>query len=201
MREDLSEIPSFGLMPVRIQSASAWLARTGYTGEDGFEIFCANADAPGIWDLLLDAGSPHGAGPAGLGARDTLRLEKQYRLYGQDMDESVTALEAGLGWVVKMEKGDFLGRDALAQQKAGGVPRVTVGLRVDGDDRAIPRPGCEVIGAGQVVGQVTSGTFSPSLEKGIALARVARSAAEGGDLALRVRGKDVPTVRVSKSFV
>jgi aminomethyltransferase len=201
VREDLGEIPSFGLMPVRIQSASAWLARTGYTGEDGFEIFCANADAPGIWDLLLDAGAPHGAGPAGLGARDTLRLEKQYRLYGQDMDESVTALEAGLGWVVKMEKGDFLGRDALAQQKAAGVPRVTVGLRVDGDDRAIPRPGCEVISAGNVVGQVTSGTFSPSLEKGIALARVARSAAESGPLELRVRGKDVSTVRVSKSFV
>ncbi len=201
VKEDLSRVPSFGLTSARIASVSVWLARTGYTGEDGFEIFCANGDAARIWDLLLDAGRSEGAGPAGLGARDTLRLEKQYRLYGQDMDESVTALEAGLGWVVKMEKGDFLGRDALAQQKSAGAPRATVGLRVKEDGRSIPRPGCEVLADGVVVGRVTSGTFSPSLEAGIALARVAREAAEREELELRVRGHDVRAVRVPKSFV
>jgi aminomethyltransferase len=201
VREDLRAIPPFGLAAARLGSVSVWIARTGYTGEDGFEIFCANADAPRIWDMLLEEGRGEGAGPAGLGARDTLRLEKQYRLYGQDMDEAVTALEAGLGWVVKMEKGEFIGRDALAQQKAAGVPRATIGLRVEEDRRSIPRPGCEVVASGAVVGSVTSGTFSPTLETGIALARVERRAAEHDGLHVRVRGKDVAAIRVSKSFV
>jgi aminomethyltransferase len=160
---DLSRIPPFGMASARIAGAAVFLARTGYTGEDGFEIFCANADAPAIWDELLRVGEPEGAGPAGLGARDTLRLEKQFRLYGQDMDESVSALEAGLGWVVKLDKGDFIGRDALLAQKKAGVPRATIGLRVVEDGRSIPRPGCEVLVDGEVAGEVTSGTFSPTL--------------------------------------
>lgn len=199
---DLSAIPSFGIGSTRCAGVSVLLARTGYTGEDGFEIFCATADATRVWDALLKIGEPEGAGPAGLGARDTLRLEKQYRLYGQDMDETVTALEAGLGWVVKLEKGDFLGRDALVAQKKAGIPRSTLGLRVtEPEGRIIPRHGCEVVAHGAVVGEVTSGTFSPSLEAGIALARVAREAADDKDLAIRVRGKDARTIRVAKSFV
>ncbi len=198
---DLSSVPAFGVRSARLAGAPVVLARTGYTGEDGFEIFCSNAEAPRIWDVLLEAGEPHGAGPAGLGARDTLRLEKQFRLYGQDMDESVTALEAGLGWVVKMDKGDFIGRDALAAQKKGGIPRATIGLRVVEEGRIIPRHGCEVVAGGEIVGEVTSGTFSPSLESGIALARVARDAADRDDLAIRVRGRDARAKRVVKSFV
>jgi aminomethyltransferase len=198
---DLARIPSFGMTTARFGDAPVILARTGYTGEDGFEIFCANRDAGAIWDELLDAGEPQGAGPAGLGARDTLRLEKQYRLYGQDMDETVSALEAGLGWVVKLDKGDFIGRDALVAQKKAGVPRATIGLRVMDDARNIPRPGYEVVVDGEVAGEVTSGTFSPTLETGIALARVAKKFADVPAAGIRVRNKDARAARVAKSFV
>jgi aminomethyltransferase len=194
-------VPSFGVTKARLAGFPVILARTGYTGEDGFEIFVGPGDAPAVWDALLDAGRPHGAGPAGLGARDTLRLEKQYRLYGQDMDESVTALEAGLAWVVKLDKGDFLGRDALVKQKGEGVPRSSIGLRVDEEGRHIPRAGCPVVADGNVVGRVTSGTFSPTLEAGIALASVERSAADRERLAIRIRERDARAVRVRKTFV
>jgi len=197
---DLSQVPGFGLVKAVLAGVPVVLARTGYTGEDGFEIFVDAAEATRVWDALLAAGGSRGAGPAGLGARDTLRLEKQYRLYGQDMDESVTALEAGLAWVVRLDKGDFLGRDALLRQKREGVPRVSVGLRVDEPGRHIPRAGCPVLADGEVVGEVTSGTFSPTLEAGIALASVARSAADG-DFAIRIRQRDAHAVRVRKTFV
>jgi aminomethyltransferase len=198
---DLAGVPAFGVAKARLAGIPVVLARTGYTGEDGFEIFVAAADAPAVWDALLAAGRPHGAGPAGLGARDTLRLEKQYRLYGQDMDESMTALEAGLGWVVKLDKGDFLGRDALLKQKKEGVPRSSIGLRVDEPGRHIPRAGCPVVADGRVVGRVTSGTFSPTLEAGIALASVERSAADRDELAIRIRERDARAVRVRRTFV
>ena len=198
---DLSEIPPFGILETRLGGIAVTLARTGYTGEDGFEIFVEPDRAGEIWDGLLEAGEPHGAGPAGLGARDTLRLEKQYRLYGQDMDESVTALEAGLGWTVKMGKRDFVGRDALQKQKAAGVPRATIGLRVVSEGRHIPRPGFPVVSGGEEVGVVTSGTFSPTAEVGIALARVSRSHAVRGELRIRIREREVGTERVKKSFV
>lgn len=198
---DLKPVPAFGIVEGRLAGAKVILARTGYTGEDGFEIFSDAADAPAIWDAILAAGEPLGAGPVGLGARDTLRLEKQFRLYGNDMDETVSALEAGLAWVVKLDKGDFVGRDALLAQRSAGVPRATIGLQVVDDDRIIPRHGSPVLSNGQEVGTVTSGTFSPSLEIGIALARVDRQAAELGEFAIRVRGRDARTTRVKKSFV
>ena len=198
---DLSRIPPFGVATGKLSGKAVVLARTGYTGEDGFEIFCENADAGAIWDDVLEAGAPHGAGPVGLGARDTLRLEKQFRLYGQDMDETVTALEAGLAWVVKMDKGDFLGKDALVSQKQKGVPRSTVGLKVVEEGRLIPRPGCPVRVGGEEVGEVTSGTFSPSLEQGIALARIDRAAAGAKEFAVRIRDRDARAVRVKKKFV
>jgi aminomethyltransferase len=198
---DVATIPSFGIAEARLAGAKVILARTGYTGEDGFEIFADAEDAGTIWDALLEVGGPAGAGPVGLGARDTLRLEKQLRLYGQDMDETVTALEAGLGWVVKLEKGDFVGREALLAQKAAGVPFCTVGLKIAEEGRIIPRHGCPVVAGGREVGVVTSGTFSPSLEVGIALCRVERRAAESPELLIRVRGKDARTVRAKKTFV
>jgi aminomethyltransferase len=198
---DLSEVSSFAITNARIEGRSAILARTGYTGEDGFEIFLAPADAPFVWDLLLDSGASEGAGPAGLGARDTLRLEKQYRLYGQDMDESVTALEAGLGWVVKLDKGDFVGRAALLAQREDGVPRSTVGLKVIEEGGRVPRGGCLVSAAGREVGQVTSGTFSPTLRRGIALARVERDALLREEFSIRIRDVEVRAVRVQKTFV
>jgi aminomethyltransferase len=117
------------------------------------------------------------------------------------MDEEVSALEAGLGWVVKMDKGDFVGRDALLAQKAAGVPRSTIGLRIEDDGKIIPRPHCPVLADGEEVGMVTSGTISPMLSVGIALVRVPREAAEKGELSIRVRGRDARCVRVKKSFV
>jgi aminomethyltransferase len=198
---DLRPVPSFGIVESRVAGVPAVLARTGYTGEDGFEIFLPADRAGEVWDALLEAGRPFGAGPVGLGARDTLRLEKQLRLYGQDMDETVSALEAGLGWVVKLDKGDFVGRDALVAQKKAGVPRATLGLRVVEPGRHIPRHGCPVLADGAIVGEVTSGTFSPTREEGIALARVDSKAMEAGDFAIRIRNRDARAVRVRKSFV
>jgi aminomethyltransferase len=198
---DLAAVPSFGVAEAGVAGVPTVLARTGYTGEDGFEIFVAADRAGEVWDALLEAGAPHGAGPVGLGARDTLRLEKQYRLYGQDMDETVSAWEAGLGWVVQVDKGDFLGRQALQKQKQDGVPRGTVGLRVTEPGRHIPRHGCPVLADGKPAGEVTSGTFSPTLEEGIALARVEASALGAKEFAIRIRNRDARAVRVRKSFV
>ena len=199
---DLAAVPPFGIVKARLAGASVVLARTGYTGEDGFEIFVGADLAGPVWDALLEAGAPAGAGPVGLGARDTLRLEKQYRLYGQDMDESTSALEAGLGWVVKLDKGDFLGREALlAQKQEGGGPRTLIGLEVTSEGRLIPRPGCPVRLDGETVGEVTSGTFSPTRERGIALARVRRDAGNGREFVIDVRGKDATARRVRKTFV
>jgi len=198
---DLAAVPPFGIVETRFGDTPVVLARTGYTGEDGFEIFVASPDAGKVWDALLEAGRPHGAGPVGLGARDTLRLEKQYRLYGQDMDETVSALEAGLAWVVKLDKGDFVGRDALLAQKEAGVPRSMVGLRITETGRHIPRPGCPVLVDGREVGVVTSGTFSPTLEVGIALARVEREHAAGDEYRIRIRNTDAAATRVKKTFV
>jgi aminomethyltransferase len=198
---DVRAVKSFGILESRVAGVPAVLARTGYTGEDGFEIFLPADRAGDVWDALLEAGKPFGAGPVGLGARDTLRLEKQLRLYGQDMDETVSALEAGLGWVVKLDKGDFIGRDALLAQKKAGVPRATLGLRVVEPGRHIPRPGCPVLADGEIAGEVTSGTFSPTREEGIALARIDGKAMEARDFAIRIRNKDARAVRVRKSFV
>ena len=122
--------------------AAVWVSRTGYTGEDGFELFCPAAKGAGLWDALIDAGRADGLVPAGLGARDSLRLESAYRLYGSDMDDETTPLEAGLAWVVKLEKGDFVGRDALLRQKAAGLPRKLVGF-------ALTDPGGEPTQAAQ----------------------------------------------------
>jgi aminomethyltransferase len=180
---------------------SVILARTGYTGEDGFEVFVGATDAPSVWDAILEAGGDRGAGPVGLGARDTLRLEKQFRLYGQDMDETVSALEAGLAWVVDMDKGDFVGRDALAAQKKAGVPRATIGLKVAGAGRLIPRAGCPVLVQEDIIGEVTSGSFSPTLEQGIALARIDRKRTSEGEFRIRIRDKEAMAIRGRKSVV
>ncbi len=162
---DLSGLPRFRLTPpIRVAGVRAVVSRTGYTGEDGFEILTDWLDAPRVWDALVELG----ATPCGLGARDTLRLEAGYLLYGQDMDESTTPLEAGLGWTVKLEGREFVGAGALRRQKAEGVRRRLCGLVLEG--RAIARSGCAVLRDGEVVGRVTSGTFGPSVQRSIALA-------------------------------
>jgi aminomethyltransferase len=150
--------------------APAVISRTGYTGEDGFELYFDPSHAARVWEGLLAAGKPHGLEPVGLAARDTLRLEMGYMLYGSDIDETTTPLEAGIGWTVKLKKGDFTGRGALLQQKEQGLRRKLVGFDLDG--RRVPRHGMVIESGGRPVGRVTSGTFSPSLERPIGMGYV-----------------------------
>ncbi|GAB3728963.1 glycine cleavage system aminomethyltransferase GcvT [Luteimonas pelagia] len=170
-----------------------FLARTGYTGEDGFEVIVPADSAPALWQALLDAGVK----PAGLGARDTLRLEAGMNLYGQDMDESTTPWESALGWTISMDEGrDFIGRQALEAQKAGGVPRQLVGLVMD--ERGVLRHGQRVLAASGE-GEILSGTFSPSIGKAIAFARI--PAGDAGDVRVDIRGREVPVRLVKPPFV
>ncbi|TMC68844.1 MAG: glycine cleavage system aminomethyltransferase GcvT [Chloroflexi bacterium] len=194
---DVKSLPSFGVTHGRVAGASATVARTGYTGEDGFEVFVANAEAPRVWDALLVAGRDAGIKPIGLGARDTLRLEARFSLYGNDIDETTDPIEAGLGWTCKLDK-DFIGHDAIAAKKAQGPARKIVGLVVEG---GVARHGHEVTSAGEVVGQVTSGTYGPTVDKNIALAYVPTPLSKVGTaLAVRIRGKDVPATVVKTPF-
>lgn len=153
-----------------VAGVRATISRTGYTGEDGFELFVAPQLSDRVWSALLDAGEPSGLLAAGLGARDTLRLEAAMRLYGNDMDETTTVLEAGLGWTVAWDKGDFNGRAALSRQKTEGLSRKLVGFEMI--DRGIARHGYEVYADGNKVGAVTSGTQTPFLKKAIGMAYV-----------------------------
>jgi aminomethyltransferase len=173
----------------QVAGVEALVSRTGYTGEDGFELYVAAADTERLWRALLESGVPDGAAPIGLGARDTLRLEMRYALYGNDIDETTNPLEAGLGWVVKPAKGDFLGRDAIEKVRAAGLRRKLVGLEMA--ERAVPRHGYRVRRGDAEVGVVTSGSYGPSVDRSIALAYVAAEhAAVGTELAVEVRGQD-----------
>jgi aminomethyltransferase len=163
------------------------LARTGYTGEDGFEVFLPAGAADLVWHAVHAAGEKYGLVNVGLGARDTLRLEMKYALYGNDITDDTTPLEAGLAWVTKLDKGDFVGRDAIVAQKAAGVKRRLVGLLVN--DR-IARPHSPVLHDGKVVGEVTSGTRGPSVQQNVAIAYVpVELAAVGTALQIDIRGK------------
>ncbi|MBI2962924.1 MAG: glycine cleavage system aminomethyltransferase GcvT [Deltaproteobacteria bacterium] len=196
----LAPLRSFFVAEGEVAGARALVSRTGYTGENGFEIYLAPADAEGVWERLLSSGAAAGLVPVGLGARDTLRLEKALLLYGNDIDEDTTPLEAGLDWVVKLDKGDFIGRDALVRQRAEGLRRRLVGLRMDGG--APPRHGYRVLRDGRPVGVVTSGTKSPTLGCGIALAMVERSTAEiGTRLEVEIRSRQHPAQVVPLPFV
>jgi aminomethyltransferase len=188
---DAGAIRYYGFAQGEVAGVPALLSRTGYTGEDGVELYLAPGDAPAVWRRLLAEGAAHGLVPAGLGARDTLRLEAGMALYGHEIDETTTPLEAGLGWVVKLGKGDFLGREVLAAQQAQGVKRKLVGFEVEG--RGIGRQGYPVRdAAGAQVGAVTSGTFSPTFEKALGMAYVPVGLdAPGTPLTLDVRGKAV----------
>ncbi len=181
-----------------LEGVDVLLSRTGYTGEKGYELYVPTEHARTLWEELLAAGVDHGLRPIGLGARDTLRLEAGYSLYGNELSEDVTPYEAGIGWTVKSKAGDFHGRDVLVEQKEAGVPRRTVALKLPG--RNIPRQGATVQTDGEDVGVITSGSFSPVLECGIGLARVATPALER-DLTVDVRGKQVAAERVRLPFV
>jgi aminomethyltransferase len=197
---ELSALPRFGVARAQVASVSVIAARTGYTGEDGFELFCAPSDAPRLFGALLETGKPLGLLPIGLGARDTLRLEARLMLYGNDIDETTTPYDAGIGYTVALDKPDFIGKAALAAAKAQGPSRRLVGLEMIG--RGIARHGYPVLdAAGQSVGQVTSGGPGLSIGKNIALAYVPSALAHAGTaLAVEIRGKAIEAVVVKTPF-
>jgi len=195
---DPSSLPYYGFLEANVAGFRALVSRTGYTGEDGFEVYCRPEDAEAIFRRLLEEGQADGVMPCGLGARDTLRLEAKMALYGNDIDETVTAWEADLGWIVKMGKGDFLGRDALAAQKAAGVPRKLVGFEMV--DRGIGRHGYPATTAAGA-GVVTSGTHSPTLGKPIGLALLPTAAsAVGTEFEVDIRGRGAAARVVATPF-
>jgi aminomethyltransferase len=175
------------------------VARTGYTGEDGFEVFCPAQSAVSLWRKLLEAGSAVGIAPVGLGARDTLRLEARMPLYGHELTDNTSPWQAGLARVVKTDKpGGFVGQEALLRRKGNERQRL-VGLVLEG--KRIARDGMAILVGGQPVGTVTSGTFAPSLERGIAMGYVDREHGEAGTrLVVDVRGKEAPAVVVAGAF-
>jgi aminomethyltransferase len=198
---DVAALRSFRVAEARVATAPALVSRTGYTGEDGFEIYLAPANAEAVWNRLLETGRPRGLVPVGLGARDTLRLEKGLMLYGNDIDETTSPLEAGLEWVVKLDKGDFIGRDALLAQKREGPRRRLAALRMR-PSAPPPRHGYRVLRDGRMVGAVTSGTKSPTLGVGIALALVeAQAAAIKSRLEVEIRSRQHPAEVVPLPFV
>jgi aminomethyltransferase len=189
---DLGTIGFYRFAEGEVAGHPAIVARTGYTGEDGFELFLAPAEAPEVWRRLVEAGRPHGLVPAGLGARDTLRLEARMMLYGNDIDETTTLVEAGLGWILSFDeaKGDWNGRSVLLAQKTNGAPRKLVGFEMTG--RGIPRHGYPVFVGDEPAGTVTSGSFAPFLQKSIGLAYLpAARAAVGTELAVEIRGRRI----------
>jgi aminomethyltransferase len=196
----LDAIPYYHCARGEVAGIPVIISRTGYTGEDGFELYSAAADTPRLWRALIAAGAPHGLLPAGLGARDTLRLEAGYCLYDHELTEEITPLEAGLGWTVKLDKGvDFIGHTALAREKAEGLRRKLIGveLRAPG----VPRAGYAIVREGRRIGALTSGTHAPTLDRAIGMGYVPpEHAAPGTELAVEIRGKAVPAAVVALPF-
>lgn len=175
------------------------ISATGYTGSGGFEIYCKNDEVKQVWDKVLEAGEAYGIKPIGLAARDTLRMEMGYCLYGNDIDDTTSPIEAGLGWITKFTK-DFVNSDALSKEKEEKPSRKLIGFELL--ERGIPRQGYEIVNkAGEVIGNVTSGTMSPSLNKGIGLGYVPTELAKPGtEVKIRIRKKDVPAQVVKLPF-
>jgi len=196
---DLSALRTYRFIEADVAGVRCILSRTGYTGEDGFELYCAPSKAEALWFALLDEGREEALVPAGLGARDSLRTEMKFALYGNDIDEEHTPLEAGLGWIVKLDKGDFIGRAALERQKAEGVRRKLVGFELL--ESGVPRHGYNIVKDGTAAGVVTSGTFGPSVKKPIGIGYVpSELASEGSTFAVEVRGRPVAAKVVKTPF-
>lgn len=196
---DLASVPRFEFREATVAGHSAFVAHTGYTGEDGWEIYCEAAEAEAVWQALAERGAAHGMSPVGLGARDTLRLEAALPLYGHELDDETTPLEARLAWVVRMDKGDFLGRDALLRQKQAGLQRQLVGMVLT--EAGIPRQGYKLVGDGVSIGKITSGTKSPTLGKAIGLGYVARAFTDiGTPIGVEIRAKTISAEVVRLPF-
>ncbi len=191
--------PRFSFRELQLQDRGLMISRTGYTGEDGFELYMAWDQAPVVWEKLMEAGKDRGLAPAGLGSRDSLRLEACYSLYGHELDEDSTPVESGLGWVVREKACDFFGKDVLLRQKKEGVPRRMVAFEMT--ERAIPRNGYPLTAGGREVGIVTSGGYGPTLEKNIGLGFIDKAFAEPGtEISVNVRGKDKSAIVVKRPF-
>ena len=195
----LSQLKYYWAMPCQLFGVEALVSRTGYTGEDGFEIYFAPASALELWDNILKAGEGLGIRPVGLGARDTLRIEMKYPLYGQELTETTSLLEAGLGWIIKWDKGEFVGKEFLLAQKKEGVRRKLVGFELLAG--GVPRAGNRLVADEKEIGWVTSGTFSPSLQKGIGIGYVSAELAQAGqNIEVEIRGKYLPAKVVTTPF-
>jgi aminomethyltransferase len=198
VRDKIKNLPYYSFFSFNYNNREILLSRTGYTGELGFEIYLPAGMALDLWNGLLDDGGDYGAKPIGLGARDTLRFEPAFCLYGHELSEEISPLEVGLSWVVKLNKGPFIGSAALAAERSAGPARTLIGLEMT--ERGIARRDHPVTREGGEVGRVTSGTFSPTLGKSLALAIVERPAPEDNALAVDIRGKSVPARRVPLPF-
>ncbi len=199
----LADVPYYSFVMGTLAGVEMILSRTGYTGEIGFELyFKGNHYASAtVWNAIMDAGSEFGIEPIGLGARDTLRLEKGYCLYGNDIDQTTHPLEAGLGWITKLSKENFVGKDVLVKAKEVGVGRKLVGMQLQ-QEKIIPRPHYKVFANGQHTGEITSGSISPVLNKGIALGYVNSEQSQLGTIVhIEVRGKEYPAEVVKLPFV
>lgn len=198
--KDLNEIKYYYFSDnVNVGGIKSMVSRTGYTGEDGFEIYFAPDHAEEMWDLLLEAGKEEGLIPAGLGARDTLRFEAGLPLYGHELSENISPLEAGLGFCVKLNKDYFIGKEVLAKQKDQGLKRKIVGFEMI--DRGIPRSDYPVYADGKQIGHVTTGSHSPTLKKSIGLALIDSSYAKlGTEIEIVIRNKNLKAQVIKKSF-
>ena len=196
---ELAKIKYYWFVEGKVMGIDCCISRTGYTGEDGFEIYIRSQHAAALWNALLEAGAPAGLQPCGLGARDTLRLEAKMALYGNDIDDRHTVLEADLGWIVKLEKGEFIGREVLARQKTDGVNRKLVGFEMAG--RGIARSHYPIAKGGKAIGEVTSGGPAPTLAKNIGLGYVpVEHAAIGTEFDILIRGNPVAARVVPTPF-
>ncbi|HZA14218.1 MAG TPA: glycine cleavage T C-terminal barrel domain-containing protein, partial [Myxococcaceae bacterium] len=196
---ELAKIRTYHFATGEVAGVPCIIARTGYTGEDGFELYCDPSRAEKLWFALLEAGAPDEIKPAGLGARDSLRLEMKYALYGNDIDDDHTPLEAGLGWIVKMDKAEFVGKPALEAQKRDGVKRKLVGFELT--EAGIPRHGYAITQDGKPVGDVTSGTMGPSVKKAIGMGYVPTALSpEGSTFHVEIRGRPVGARVVKTPF-
>lgn len=198
---EISDVPYFGFSVQDYHGSKAIVARTGYTGEDGYEVFIENNGVVELWRELMDKGFQYQVAPIGLGARDTLRTEMKYSLYGHEITDETNPYEAGLGWVVKPAKGDFIGKDKAVAAKEAGIQRKLIGFTVE--ERGIPRDGYKVFSAdGQEIGYVTSGTQSPSLAKAIGIAYVSLGFENvGNEIFVDIRGRKVKAVVTKTPFV
>lgn len=198
LRSKISALKFYWAAPFEIFGCRCLLSRTGYTGEDGFELYVSSTDAAKVWDRLLEAGAKHGLAPAGLGARDSLRTEMGYPLHGHEISPTISPIEARLGWAVKFTKTQFTGRAALLKQKESGAPRTLVAFKLD--DRRLARTGYAVMADGKQVGEITSGTFSPHANVPIGLALVETEAKDKA-LFVKVREELLATRIVDLPFV